>query len=99
MKASATAQSGRVRWAELGAPLADRLVADDDAALGEEILKVAEAEVQAEVQPNGVSNHLGWEAMATIGRRGDRGSTAHRASLPAAQLDNPLPVECGIRIR
>jgi hypothetical protein len=30
---SAAAQSTGVRWAELGAPLADRLVADDDAAM------------------------------------------------------------------
>jgi hypothetical protein len=35
--------------AEFGAPLADGLVADDDATLGEHILNVAEAEVEAEV--------------------------------------------------
>src|SRR6266851_1123292 len=88
MKASAAAQSGLVRWAELGAPLADRLVADDDAALGEEILDVAKAEVEAKVQPDGVGDHVGREAVATVGRRLVGGATGHRASLPAAQLDN-----------
>jgi hypothetical protein len=39
---------------ELGAPLSDGLVADDDATLGEQILHVAEAEIEAEVQPHGM---------------------------------------------
>ncbi len=54
--------------AEFGAPLADGLVADDDATLAEQILHVAEAEVKAEVQPDGVSDDLGREAVASIGR-------------------------------
>ena len=54
--------------AEFGAPLSDRLVADDDATLGEQILNVAEAEVEAEVQPYGMSDDLGREAIASIGR-------------------------------
>ena len=55
----------------------------------EQILNIAEAEMKAVVQPNGVSDHLGWEAMATVGRRGDSGATGHGVSIPAAQLDNP----------
>ena len=43
-------------------------MADDDATFGEQILHVAEAEVEAEVQPHGVSDDLGWEAIAVIGR-------------------------------
>jgi len=53
---------------ELHAPLADRLVADDDAALGEQILNVTEAEVETKVQPHGVSDDLGWKAVAPIRR-------------------------------
>jgi hypothetical protein len=53
---------------ELGAPLADRLMADDDAPLGEQILNVAEAEVETKVQPDGVSDDLGREAIATVQR-------------------------------
>src|SRR5712692_3927038 len=87
---SAAAQSGRVRWAELGAPLADRLVADDDAALGKEILNVAKAQVEAKVQPDGVGDHLWRQAVATVGRRQDGGAAGHRTSLPAAQLDSDL---------
>jgi hypothetical protein len=44
-------------------------VADDDAALGEEILNVAKAEVEAEIEPDGVGDHVGREAVATIRRR------------------------------
>jgi hypothetical protein len=36
-------------------------MADDEAALGEQILNVAEAEVETVVQPDGVSDDLGWE--------------------------------------
>jgi hypothetical protein len=85
---STTAQPGRERRAELGAPLADRLVAHDDATLGEEILDVAKAEVEAKVQLHGVGDHLGWEAMAAVERHQRGGATGHRASLLAAQLDN-----------
>ena len=54
--------------AEVGAPLPDRLVADDDATLGEQLLNVAEADVKTEVQPYGMSDDLGREALASIGR-------------------------------
>jgi len=43
-------------------------VADDDATLGEQILHVAEAEVEAKVQPYGMSDDLGTEAVAPKGR-------------------------------
>jgi hypothetical protein len=39
-------QSRRVARTELGAPLADGLVADDDAALSKQVLNVSEAEVE-----------------------------------------------------
>jgi hypothetical protein len=63
-------------------------VAHDDAAVGEEILDVAKTEAEAKVQPHGVGDHLGWEAMAALERHHDGGATGHPASLLAAQLDN-----------
>jgi hypothetical protein len=41
---------------------------EDDAAFGEEILNVTKAEVKARVQPDGVSDDLGWETVAPIRR-------------------------------
>ena len=43
-------------------------MADDDGTLSEQILNVAEAEVETKVQPDGVSDDLGREAVAVIGR-------------------------------
>jgi hypothetical protein len=80
--------------AECGAPLADGLMADDDATLGEQILNVAEAEVEAEVQPYGMSDDLGREAVASIRRPvswlGDGHlDETYRRSLP--KLTTPAP--------
>ena len=44
---SSASQSDRVARTKLGAPLAHRLVADDHAALGDQVLNVAEAELEA----------------------------------------------------
>jgi hypothetical protein len=43
-------------------------MADEDAALGEQILNVAEAEVEAKVQPDSVTDDLGWVAMSVVER-------------------------------
>jgi hypothetical protein len=43
-------------------------MADDDAALGEQILNVAEAEVESKVQPDSVSDDLGREPIAMVWR-------------------------------
>jgi hypothetical protein len=53
---------------KLGAPLTDGLMADDDPAFGEEILHVTKAEMKAKVDPDGVSDDLGREAVAPIRR-------------------------------
>jgi hypothetical protein len=51
------------------------LVADDQAAFGKQVLDVAQAELEAEVQPDGLADDLGREALATeqgpVGRRGE----------------------------
>jgi hypothetical protein len=52
------AQSVGVGLAELGAPAAHCLVGDDDAALEHQLLGLAEAEREAEVQPHAVGDHL-----------------------------------------
>jgi hypothetical protein len=54
------------RGSELGAPLSDRLVADDEAALGEQVRHVTEAEVDAKVQPHGERDDLRRETIASI---------------------------------
>jgi len=65
--ASSTQPCSKCR-AELHAPLADSLVADDDPAFGEEILHVTKAKMEPKVQPDGVSDDLGREAVASIRR-------------------------------
>src|SRR3954453_20303720 len=52
--------------AELERPLPYGLVADDDAACGQHLLDHAQAEREAEIQPDGVANDLGREAIAGI---------------------------------
>jgi hypothetical protein len=41
-------------------------VADDEASLGEQVLYVTEAEMEAKVQPHGVSDDLRRETVAAI---------------------------------
>src|ERR687885_295048 len=68
--------------AELERPLPDGLVADHDAAGGQHLLDHAQAEREAEVQPDDVADDLDREPMAGIGRLGSR--RAHSGRLPAA---------------
>ena len=49
---------------ELLRPCFDRLVGDDDAAGGQQILDHAQAERKAEIQPNRMRDDLGGETMA-----------------------------------
>jgi hypothetical protein len=65
---SSSTQSCGEAGAELRAPLADRLVADNDPAFGEEILNVTKAEMKPKVQPHSVSDDFGREAVAPIRR-------------------------------
>ena len=63
---------------ELAAPQANRLVADPNAALGEQLLHSAMAQVEPEVQPDGMADDLGREAMAMV----QGGVDGHRSILP-----------------
>jgi hypothetical protein len=58
------AEPPRVDWTEMRYSSTDRLVGDDDPALGEEILDIPEAECEAQVQPNGVLDD-GWRELIT----------------------------------
>ena len=56
------------------------LVADDDAAGGQHLLDHAQAEREAEVQPNRVADDLGRKAVASVAGEGRR---RHPVRLPA----------------
>jgi hypothetical protein len=63
-------------------------MADDDAALGEQILNVAEAEVESKVQPDSVSDDLGREAIAMVMAIGPWNT--RRQALGEAYRSSPL---------
>src|SRR4051794_9946227 len=60
----------REALAELERPLAHGLVADRDAAGGEQLLDHPQGEREAEVEPDRVTDDLGREAVAGVGRSG-----------------------------
>lgn len=66
-------------------------MAADNAAFGEQILNIREAEVKAPGQPNAVSDQFGWEAMVTLGRRGDGGAIGHGSVYPPLTLTTLWP--------
>ena len=66
--------------AELERPLPHALMANEDAACGQHLLDHTQAEREAEIQPDGVADDLGREAVAGIaGANGRR----HPVWLPA----------------
>jgi hypothetical protein len=66
--------------AELPTPQANRLVADADAALSQQLLHVTMAQVEPVVQPDGVADDLHGKAMAAV----QGGVDGHRVILPPA---------------
>ena len=81
-----TPEPSRVGGAEGLAPVPDGLVRDGDAALGEEVFDVAEAEGEPVVEPDGVADDGGRESVAGIARRT---STGIRLLCPGSpQVDN-----------
>jgi len=50
----------RYGQSKLPAPASDGLVADVDSAFGEQILDVAQAQREPEIEPDGVLNYLRW---------------------------------------
>jgi hypothetical protein len=55
-----------VAWAELPTPLPDRLVGDDDSSLRQEFLNVSEAQAEAVVQPDGVTDDLRRKPVSAV---------------------------------
>jgi hypothetical protein len=80
---SSSTQACSEAGSELRAPLADRLVADDDPAFGEEILNVTKAQMEPKVQPYSVSDDLGQEALAPIRRTVSSLDDGHQRGLIA----------------
>ena len=62
-------QSPGDQGAELDCPAPDGLIADLDTALREQLLDIAKAEVEAEVESDRVTDHIAREAMAFEGKR------------------------------
>ena len=65
--------------AELERPLPNRLVADRDATGGEDLVDMAQAQREAEIEPDGAADDLGREPVAGVGRLG--GWRAHSGRL------------------
>jgi hypothetical protein len=80
--------SVRDRLAELARPLPHGLVAHGDAAGGQHLLHHAQAEREPKVEPDGVADDLGREAVAGVGRLGRR---RHVGPVPDSQPARNLP--------
>jgi len=60
-------QFGRDGAAKLKEPASKRFIAHIDAALRQQFLNVAKGELEPGIEPDGVSNDVGWEAVAFVG--------------------------------
>jgi len=65
-----TLQSPSVLGTEFDAPEPNRLIADDNAALGQQIFYIPMSEIESMVEPHGVSNDVRGEPVAFIQRCG-----------------------------
>jgi len=63
-------QPSRDRGTELQHPTPHRLIGDVEPAFGQQLLDIALAQGEADIQPDRVLDDLGWEAMATVAKRG-----------------------------
>ena len=61
-----TLQSAGINGSELDAPKADSFAADCDATFSEEIFDIAVAEIEAVVEPDGVTDDVRRESVAFI---------------------------------
>ena len=73
---SMMAQATREDRSELQNPAPNRLIRDLETALGEQLLSVAVAQGEAEIQPNGMLDDETGEPVAAVAERG------HLATLP-----------------
>jgi hypothetical protein len=94
----ALAQLGREISPEAETPAADALVADDNALLGQDQLDVAQAQAEQVVEPDGVLDDLGGEAVPGIPVGSDGISPAwpsHLIPARAGKRDNILGWNAG----
>jgi hypothetical protein len=56
-------------WPELEDPAPNRLIRQVEPALGQELLHVAVAQGEPEIEPDGVPDGLRWELMTSVGDR------------------------------
>ncbi len=83
-----------VEPAELQRPGADRLIADVDAAGGHQLLDVAQAEGEAEIQPHGLADHIRRKAVSLVGN-GLHVSLGGRSVGPKGRVGLPGPASGG----
>src|SRR5450755_1442375 len=75
----------RDRRTKLQDPAADSLVADAQTSRGQQILDVSVAQGEPQIEPNGVANDFGWEAVAGVG------NAAHHHSYPIQNATVTMP--------
>src|SRR4051794_6149286 len=86
----------REALAELERPLPHGLVADRDAAGGQQLLDHPQGEREAEVEPDRVADDLGREAVAGVGRSGGWRHPGPIAGSPPAR--NPSPANLTVSL-
>ena len=59
-------QSARIDSPEFDTPEADRFAADSDASLSQKVFNITVAEIEAIVEPDSVTDDVGWESVALI---------------------------------
>ena len=70
-----------IRGPERPRPPSDRLIGDRDTPLGQEVLNISQTETEAKVEPDRVSDDLGWKSITVIARGGtDHATTLLRAA-------------------
>ena len=60
-------------------PVPNRLLGDRDTPLSKQVLDIAETQAEPVVEPDGVTDDLGWESVSVRAGR----MTPHRSTLPA----------------
>lgn len=61
-----TLEASTIQRSELQAPASDGLVGNRDASFGEQILDIREAQAEATIQPDGMTDDLGREAVSAL---------------------------------
>ena len=59
-------ESASVYRAEFDTPEADRFAADGDASLGQKIFNIPVTEIESEVEPDSITDDVGWETVTPI---------------------------------